>query len=107
MRETIEQFLARGGSIAKVPAQEQPAVKHILPVKSTSSMDIIDLAGGAELYSEPAMAGKSARKVKIGKRNQKININKDLLPPGLIGLLNTIGVSKDAARQQEEDFLER
>jgi hypothetical protein len=107
MRETLEQFLARGGSISKIPAQEQPVTKHILPVKSTSSMDIIDLAGGAELYSESAMAGKTLRKVKIDKRNQKININKDLLPPGLIGLLNMIGVNKDAARQQEEDILER
>lgn len=106
MKETVEQFLARGGLISKIPAQELPAIKHILPIKSTSSMEIIDLAGGAELYSESAMARKSTRKVKIDKRNQKININKDLLPPGLIGLLTTIGVSKDAARQQEEDILE-
>jgi len=105
MNETIEQFIARGGKISKLEPQEAPEVKHILSVKSTGSMDIIDLAEGADLYSEAAMAAKGTRRVKID-RKKKVKINPDLLPPSLLGLLNSLGDSIDAARQQEETISE-
>jgi hypothetical protein len=105
MNETIEQFIARGGKISKFEPQESPETKHILSVKLTGSMDIIDLAEGADLYSEAAMAAKGIRKVKID-RKKRIKINPDLLPPGLLGLLNSLGDDIDAARQQEETVSE-
>jgi len=105
MNETIEQFIARGGKISKFEPQESPETKHILSVKLTGSMYIIDLAEGADLYSEAAMAAKGIRKVKID-RKKRIKINPDLLPPGLLGLLNSLGDDIDAARQQEETVSE-
>lgn len=107
MNETLQQFLARGGKISKIEAQKAPDVKHILPVRSTGSTDLIDLAGGAELFSEAAMAAsKPVRKVKINKKPQGVKINADLIPPALLGLLTTLGVPSDAARQKQETVSE-
>jgi hypothetical protein len=105
MNETIEQFIARGGKISKLESQATPEIKNILSIRSTGSMDIIDLAGGADLYSESAMTAKATRKVKIDKR-KRVKINPDLLPPSLLGLLNSLGDDIDAARQQEETISE-
>ena len=105
MNETLQQFIARGGKISKLEPQEAPEAKHILSVRSTGSMDLIDLASGADLYSESAMAAKGTRRVKIDKK-KRIKINPDLLPPGLLGLLNSLGDDIDAARQQEETISE-
>lgn len=104
MKETIKQFVARGGSISRVESQKTPEITHVLPVRSTLSMDVVDLATGADLFSENAMVAKPTRKVKIVKQAPKIKA--ELLPAGLLGLLKSLGDNTDAAGQQEEDVRE-
>lgn len=105
MKETIEQFMARGGVISRIESQKVPETTHVLPIKSTLSMDVIDLATGADLYSETAMVTKPTRKVKITKQAPKIKV--ELLPSGLLGLLKSLGDITNAAGQQEENVHER
>lgn len=100
MRETVEQFVARGGKVNKIKGQETPVEKHVLPIKNTGSTDIIDLAGGAELYSEAAINSKFTRKVKLNSKQKKIKINADLLPSELLGLLGPLE-TKDAEKEKE------
>lgn len=100
MRETVEQFIARGGKVNKFKGQETPVEKHVLPVRNTGSTDLIDLAGGAELYSEAAMNGRLARKVKLNSKQKKIKINADLLPSELLSLLGSLE-TKDAEKEEE------
>jgi hypothetical protein len=100
MRETLKQFIDRGGKINKIEGQETPNEKHVLPVRLTGSMDLMDLADGAELYSEAAMSAKYVRKVKLTSKVKKIKINKDLLPSNLLNLLDSLE-TQDAEKKKE------
>lgn len=93
MRETVADFLARGGYINTIDAQPIPASAHVLSVKS-HTIDIVDLGTGALIYAESTLERKAKREVKPNTRKAKtVKINASLLPANLLGLLQTIGVS--------------
>ena len=50
--ETIEEFLARGGQITKVPAPELEEAKVIIPTRTTISYDMMSLSEGEHMFGE-------------------------------------------------------
>lgn len=101
MKETVEQFIARGGVVKQLDAQKVPEINHVLPVKSSISMDTADLATGADLYSESATTPKHPNKVKTLKKFKLANIKASLLPKSLLGLLHSLGEETDVSRSEE------
>lgn len=51
-RETVEEFLKRGGSITKVPAQETPTEETHKVTPMSSPGGLMTLAEGSIFYSE-------------------------------------------------------
>jgi hypothetical protein len=100
MKETIADFIARGGTINRLPAQERPIVANVLSVK-TSMINIMDLDNGAHIYSETALEPKKKRGVKPkGGKTRASKINASLLPKNLLGLLRKIGVPSYEEKQE-------
>ena len=50
--ETIEEFLARGGQIIKVPAVIPEESRAIMPTRSIISYDMMSLSEGEHLFGE-------------------------------------------------------
>jgi hypothetical protein len=50
--ETIEEFLARGGQITKVPAATLEDAKVIIPTRTTISYGMMSLSEGEHLFGE-------------------------------------------------------
>jgi hypothetical protein len=89
MRETIEEFLLRGGKITRLEPQEtQMDEKNTtMLVKSSKIMDIQE---GGLYFSDAALSPRSHNKVKSNKKSLKdIKINKDLLPKELLYLVQS------------------
>lgn len=100
MKESVADFIARGGAVNLVPAQQQPQTTHTLPVKA-STIDFLDLGQGALIYSESALEKKTRRGVKPKARKARITaINASLLPANLLGLLKTIEVSRNEEKEK-------
>jgi hypothetical protein len=100
MKESVADFVARGGAIRSIPAQEQPLVLHTLPVKA-STIDFLDLGEGALIYSESALEKKTRRGVKPKTRKARVQaIDASLLPASLLGLLKTIEVSRNEEKEK-------
>lgn len=75
-RETVEEFLARGGQVTKCPAQERPDEESRTNPTTTASSTMMTLAEGALFYSES-----KAKKERKKKAEKEINL--DALPPHL------------------------
>ena len=88
MKETLEQFLARGGVVSKLdPA---PIKDHKQIVSSTvHSSNIYGLDEGALYFAEKAPSRKTTTKVKLSKPKKKRapKLNLSLLPPELVALV--------------------
>lgn len=50
--ETIEEFLARGGTVTTVPAETLEDDKCIIPVKTVIDFDLMSLGEGEYLFGE-------------------------------------------------------
>ncbi len=77
--KAMQEFLAKGGKIQKVPAVPTP--DEAIPVKTSSQVDLLDLGTGQLLYSE--FKPKKAKKKKDGPVVIK-NVKMDTLPPELV-----------------------
>ena len=79
-RETVEEFLARGGTVTKCPSVLSPEEEITNRVTSTvgASATMMSLAEGALFYSE-SRAKPKERKKKVEKA-----INFSALPPSLL-----------------------
>ncbi len=84
-RETLEEYLARGGEIKRIPPREEDApdargvytVKHnVLPTRHSAG--IMSLTDGAAYYAE--------HKVRVVKKKTP-TINASALPPALLKFL--------------------
>ncbi len=96
MKETLEQYLARGGKISKLdPAELAPPKQHTVP--STYSNNIYDLQEGALYFAERPVSRKTRNKVKSieDKRVRVPKLNLDLLPPELLSLIPQVEEKSD------------
>ena len=106
MKETLEDFLARGGAVNRLPEAPRSEHQHVLPVR-VSSAELMDLDSGAHLYSEAALDGKPARGVKPKtSRARAPKINASLIPKSLLGLMQKVGIpyyeeKREAAAERE------
>ena len=89
MKETMEQFLARGGVISKL--DPMPTKEHKYAVSSTVHFNnIYGLDEGALYFAEKAPSRKTTTKVKLSKPKKKRapKLNLSLLPPELVVLVS-------------------
>lgn len=86
MKESVTDFLNRGGEIKKLSYIEPLEEKVIIPIKAKPP-EIIDLAEGSLIYSESILKPKIKKRV---KRNKKISINESILPSSLKSLLKSV-----------------
>lgn len=89
MKETLEEFLARGGVVVKLDPAPQQESKH--PVSSTvHSNNIYALDEGALYFAERSPSRKTMTKVKLSKPKKKRapKLNLSLLPPELVALVS-------------------
>lgn len=75
-RETVEEFLARGGQVTKCPAQPRPDEESQTNPTTTASSTMMTLAEGSLFYAETK--AKKERKQKPEK-----TVNFDALPASL------------------------
>jgi len=78
-RETVEEFLARGGKITKCPANEPVEEEHKVNPTQTAGASMMSLAEGALYYSES--------KAKKEKKLSEKTINFAVLPTSLLKYL--------------------
>lgn len=98
MKETIEEFLARGGKITTInPQESSEAEKPTLNIiKSTKLMDIHE---GGLYFSDAAILPRLDNKVKSNKKSlEGIKINRSLIPKELHYLVQ----SKEDALDEED-----
>lgn len=87
-RETLAEFLARGGKVTVGEYRKPGDVPHVIYPTSVSNnaIHVMDLNEGALYYSEGAKPGAKHKKLK-----PKRKINTELLPPGLLESLGLTG----------------
>jgi hypothetical protein len=61
-RETVEEFLARGGVIQVIPPQTPPEVPIMVKATSTPDNNIMSLDEGAHYFAENRKGNKPAKK---------------------------------------------
>ena len=99
MKESVQDFIARGGTINRVPEVQRQEPNYVINIKS-SSIEIMDLDNGAHIYSEAAMESKKKRGVKPNTgKTRAVKITASLLPQSLLGLLQNIGVKIDEEKR--------
>ena len=82
-RESVEDYLARGGSITRLPPQEVPDNVYVIPVASAPPTH--DLGTGELLFSE--FKSKKAKRKKSDGPVKLKNIDVNSLPPELVAKL--------------------
>lgn len=76
-RETIEEFLARGGVIQKIPAQELPEEESKVTSSSNGTSHMMSLADGSVYYAE-------TKAKKVSKKKLSKTIDFSALPAHLL-----------------------
>jgi len=82
IEETMEEFLARGGEIKKVPYQNPEDKKELVRANSTGLPSIMSLSDGAHFFGE-------TRKKKPTKEDFAKKIGKSNLPQEIIDSLTS------------------
>jgi len=75
-RESIEEFLQRGGTITKVAPQEEPEEGRLTSASKSSASQMMSLAEGSIYYAE------SKARIKAVKKEQPIDLK--ALPASLL-----------------------
>lgn len=91
-KETLEEYLQRGGKITKLPPQEAPEDKETVPVVSGGGL--MTLAEGSIFYAEI--------KPKVIKK-KKVKINLAALPPSLLKYVPQQEQAEPEEEDEEED----
>lgn len=76
-KETIEEFLQRGGKITKLPPQKPPSEEAQTVFQTSPSGGLMSLSDGGLFYAEK-------KKHKKRKKEKPISINLAALPPSLL-----------------------
>jgi hypothetical protein len=71
-KETIEEFLARGGKITVIPPNEKSESTHVIPIKTQLDYDMMSLGEGEFLFGET----RSKKVKKMKKRVSTDDFNK-------------------------------
>lgn len=93
MKETVTDFLNRGGNIQRFEMVKPEENKQLIYVKPITA-DRLDLADGAFFFSEDVTKSKNLRKSRK-KTKTSINIDETLLPKSLLDLLKSMESHKD------------
>ena len=109
MKETLEQFLARGGTIIKADPMPYSTDTKISINLSASPNSIFALDEGALYFADKTMSRKTSTKVKLSKppkiRAPKLNIS--LLPPHIAALVTPVEEAADEEAQKSKVLCER
>lgn len=76
--ETVEEFLARGGQIERLPYIPPPDKKDFIKVTAALNINLMSLDEGQHFFSE-----KTIRK----RKPKEVKINKSLIPEALLAKL--------------------
>ena len=90
VKETIEEFLARGGEVEIVPQAEREEEKIVIKPQAGGPPQLMSLTDGQHFFAEKK---KSKKKKKTGL-NLK-NVNMDLVPDSLKSMLKNMGEKDD------------
>lgn len=107
MKETLEQYLARGGKISRIePADIQPS-KQTVPMSYSGS--VYDLYDGALYFAERAVSRKTRDRVKSveDKRVRMPKLNLSLLPVELLSLIPQAQETTDEEALQSQVLQQR
>lgn len=109
MKETLEQFLARGGVIVKLDSVP-PSVDAKVSVNSTiHSNHIFALDEGALYFADKAPSRRTSTKVKLSKakKTKAPKLNLSLLPPHIAALVTGAEETADEEAKKSEVLRER
>jgi hypothetical protein len=77
-KETVEEFLARGGIIQKIPAQVFTETPHLLKTSSPPIDGIMSLDDGAHYFAENRKTIKTTEKVLLKDVVDNFNLPKEV-----------------------------
>jgi hypothetical protein len=108
MKETVEQFLARGGVISKLEPAARAEVKQTIS-STTYVNNIYPLDEGALYFADKPISRKTKVKVKSNKppKRKVPKLNLSLLPPDLVTLISQTEESTHEEASQSQIFRER
>ena len=78
-RETIKEFLARGGVIQRIPPQAQVEVPHQLKASSAPEGKILSLDEGAHYFAENRKVVKEVKKTVLKDVIDNYNLPQDIV----------------------------
>ena len=96
-KESIEQFLARGGKIEKVEAQETPETKNVMTCASSTHPHLASLANGQILFAEKMKKRKVDKDKKFAEKLDKSSLPQDLIDK----LKKAANIEKDGRSEKE------
>lgn len=89
-KETIKEFLARGGQIQKVPAKVPEDTDYTVKAQTSGPPVLMSLSDGEHFFSE--------KKKSRVKKKAKINLSKvdmELVPESLRAMLKNLGENNE------------
>ena len=78
-KETVEDFLARGGIIKVIPKQEVPETSNLLRIESTPENRIMSLDDGAHYFAENRKSNKTPKSVSLKDIVDNFNLPKEVV----------------------------
>jgi hypothetical protein len=109
MKETLEQFIARGGVIVKLDAVEPSSDGKVSVNSTNNSINILGLNEGALYFADKAPSRKTSAKVKLSKpkKTRAPKLNLSLLPPHIAALVTGAEETADEEAKKSEVLRER